>query len=418
MEPIAVLQGRRVLLGVTGGIGAYKICVLASRLTQAGAEVDVVMTEAATRFVAPLTFQALTGRPVYTDLWSTPGPGLPTHIAHVGLAHSADLLVIAPATANTLAKLAHGLADNLLTTLALAATCPVLVVPAMDAGMWSNVATQANVQTLRARGVRFAGPTWGRMASGLEGEGRMIEPEEILGHIRLVLGRNGPLSGRRVVVTAGPTREFLDPVRFLSNPSSGRQGFALAQAALDRGARVTLIAGPTHLPTPVGAKRVDVISAQEMHDAVLEAVAEADVLLMAAAVADYRPQETVPQKMKKKDAALTLRLVRTPDVLAAVAEQRAKTGRPRVTVGFAAESENLVENARAKMEAKRLDLIVANDVTAADAGFAVGTNRVVILDLQGGVQELPLMSKSAVAEVVLDRVVDLLETAISSRRSA
>jgi len=417
MEPTEVLQGRRILLGVTGGIAAYKICTLASRLTQAGAEVDVVMTEAATRFVAPLTFQALTGRPVYTDLWSTPGPGLPTHIAHVGLAHGAQLVVIAPATANTLAKLAHGLADNLLTTLALAATCPMLVVPAMDVGMWSNPATQANVETLRARGVHLAGPTQGRMASGLEGEGRMIEPEEILGHIRLVLGRQGPLAGRRVVVTAGPTREFLDPVRFLSNPSSGRQGFALAQAALDRGAAVTLIAGPTHLPTPVGAERVAVTSAQEMRDAVLEAVAEADALLMAAAVADYRPEETVPRKIKKKeDRGLTLRLTRTPDVLAAVAERRTETGHPRVIVGFAAESHDLIANARAKMEAKRLDLIVANDVTAPDAGFGVETNRVVILDPQGGVQELPLMSKSAIAEIILDRVVDLLRTAVPPRR--
>lgn len=408
METIAVLQGRRILLGVTGGIAAYKVCTLASHLTQAGAEVDVVMTEAATRFVAPLTFQALTGRPVYTDLWSAPGTGLPTHIAHIGLAHAADLVVVAPATANTLAKLAHGLADNLLTTLALAASCPVLVAPAMDAGMWSHPATQANAETLRARGVHFAGPVLGRMASGLEGEGRMMEPDEILGHIRLVLGRDGPLTGRQVVVTAGPTREFLDPVRFLSNPSSGRQGFALAQAALDRGATVTLISGPTELPTPVGARRVDVVSAQNMCDAVLEAVAKADVLLMAAAVADYRPAATAAHKIKKGGGDLNLRLSRTPDVLAAVAQRRATTGTPGVVVGFAAESENLIENARAKMRAKGLDLIVANDVTASDSGFGVETNRVVILDREGGVQELPLMSKARVAEAVLDHVVRLL----------
>ena len=257
MEPIPLLRDKCILLGVTGGIAAYKVCTLASHLAQAGARVDVVMTEAATRFVAPLTFQALTGRPVYTGLWTGPGEGLPTHIAHVGLAHAADLLVIAPATANTLAKLATGQADNLLTTLALAAACPVLAAPAMDAGMWTHPATQANVATLRERRVHFAGPVRGRMASGLEGEGRMMEPGEILGHARWVLGREGPLAGRRVVVTAGPTREPLDPVRFLSNPSSGRQGFALAQAALDRGAAVTLITGPTHLPTPVGAERVD-----------------------------------------------------------------------------------------------------------------------------------------------------------------
>ncbi len=407
MERVPLLEGKRILLGVTGGIAVYKVCTLASHLTQMGAEVDVVMTEAATRFVAPLTFEALTGRPVYTDMWRTGGAGLPTHIAHVGLAHAADLLVIAPATANTLAKLAAGLADNLLTTLALAATCPVLVAPAMDAGMWSHPATQANVAALRARGVHFAGPVRGRMASGLEGEGRMMEPEEILGHIRWVLGRGGPLAGRRVVVTAGPTREFLDPVRFISNPSSGRQGFALAQAALDRGAEVTLIAGPVSLATPVGARRVDVVTVQQMLDAVLEATADADALLMAAAVGDYRPA-TVAEHKIKKTADLTLRLERTPDILAAVARRRAGTGFPRVVVGFAAESQDLLENARAKLEAKGLDLIVANDITAPDAGFAAETNRVVLLDREGGVEALPLMSKAAVAGAVLDRVAHIL----------
>ncbi|HUX77341.1 MAG TPA: bifunctional phosphopantothenoylcysteine decarboxylase/phosphopantothenate--cysteine ligase CoaBC [Anaerolineae bacterium] len=408
MEPISLLRDKRILLGITGGISAYKACTLASHLTQAGALVDVVMTEAATRFVAPLTFQALTGRPVYADLWAAPGEGLPTHIAHVGLAHAADLLVIAPATANTMAKLAQGVADNLLTTLALAASCPVLAAPAMDAGMWTHPATQANVATLRERGVHFAGPAHGRMASGLEGEGRMMEPDEILGHVRWVLGRNGPLAGRRAVVTAGPTREPLDPVRFLSNPSSGRQGFALAQAALDRGAAVTLITGPTDLPTPVGAARVDVATAQEMHDQVLSAIEGADLLLMSAAVADYRPAAPAPQKIKKDAGDLVLRLARTPDVLSAVAVRWAETGTPRLAVGFAAESQDVIENARAKLAAKNLDLIVANDVTAPDAGFAAETNRVVILGREGGVEELPLMSKAAVAEAILDRVATLL----------
>jgi phosphopantothenoylcysteine decarboxylase/phosphopantothenate--cysteine ligase len=408
MEPISLLRDKHILVGVTGGISAYKACTLASHLTQAGALVDVVMTEAAVRFVAPLTFQALTGRPAYTDLWATPGEGLPTHIAHVGLAHAADLLVIAPATANTMAKLAQGVADNLLTTLALAASCPVLAAPAMDAGMWTHPATQANVATLRERGVHFAGPARGRMASGLEGEGRMMEPDEILGHVRWVLGRNGPLAGRRAAVTAGPTREPLDPVRFLSNPSSGRQGFSLAQAALDRGAAVTLITGPTHLPTPAGAARVDVATAQEMHDRVLSAVEGADVLLMSAAVADYRPATPALQKLKKGAGELNVRLARTPDVLSAVAVRWAETGTPRLAVGFAAESQDVIENARAKLAAKNLDLIVANDVTAPDAGFAAETNRVVILDRGGGVEELPLMSKAAVAEAILDRVATLL----------
>jgi len=408
MEPIPLLKDKHILLGVAGGISAYKACTLASHLTQARAAVDVVMTEAATRFVAPLTFEALTGRPVYTDLWDAPGEGLPTHIAHIGLAHAADLLVIAPVTANTMAKLAQGIADNLLTALVLAASCPVLVAPAMDVGMWAHPATQANAATLRERGVHFAGPARGRMASGLEGKGRMMEPDEILGHARWVLGRTGRLAGRRVVVTAGPTREPLDPVRFLSNPSSGRQGFALAQAALDRGAQVTLVSGPTHLSTPVGAERVDVASAQEMHEAVMLAVEQADVLLMAAAVADYGPAKAAAQKIKKGKDDLNLRLVRTRDILSAVAVRWAETRSPRVVVGFAAESQDLIENARAKLAAKNLDLIVANDVTAPDAGFAADTNRVVTLGRGGDLEELPLMSKGAVAEAILDRVESLL----------
>ncbi len=408
MDPIPLLEDKHILLGVTGGISAYKVCTLASRLTQAGAQVDVVMTEPATRFVAPLTFEALTGRPVYTDMWRTSGEALPTHISHVGLAHAADLLVIAPATANTMAKLAMGLADNLLSTLALAASCPVLAVPAMDVGMWSHPATQINVVTLRERNVHFVGPARGRMASGLEGEGRMVEPDEILGHVRLALGREGTLAGRQVVVTAGPTREPLDPVRFFSNPSSGRQGFALAQAALDRGAAVTLVTGPTHLSTPVGAERVEVSSAQEMHDAVLTAVVQADVLLMAAAVADYCSSGVAAQKIKKGDGGLILRLVRTPDILSTVAVRWAETGNPRVVVGFAAESEKLVENAQSKLAAKNLDLIVANNITAHDAGFATEMNRVVLIGRDGSGESLPLMSKAAVAEIVLERVVGLL----------
>jgi len=416
IELIPILQNRRILLGVTGGIAAYKVCTLASHLTQAGALVDVVMTEAAAHFVTPLTFQSLTGRPVYTSLWgrldAVLGDGenavLPTHIVHVGLAEAADLMVIAPATANTLAKLAYGLADNLLTTLALAARCPLLVAPAMDLGMWANPATQANVAILRERNVHFAGPARGRMASGLAGAGRMIEPDEILGHVRLVLGRSGPLAGRRAVVTAGPTREPLDPVRFISNPSSGQQGFALAQAALDRGAAVTLITGPAHLPTPVGAERVEVVTVEEMKNAVLAACQQADLLLMAAAVGDYRPAAVAPHKIKKEEGDLTLRLERTPDILSAVATQRAATNLPHVVVGFAAESQDLIENARTKLARKNLDLIVANDVTAPGAGFATETNRVVVLDREGGVEELPLMSKAGVAEVILDRAAGLL----------
>jgi phosphopantothenoylcysteine decarboxylase/phosphopantothenate--cysteine ligase len=404
MEPIPVLKDRRIVLGITGGIAAYKAADLASKLTQAGARVDVVMTAAATRFIAPLTFQAITGRPVYTDLW-TPTPE--TALPHIALGEAADLVVIAPATADFLAKMAHGLADDLLSTLCLAARAPILVAPAMDVGMWAHPATQENVARLRARGVEIIGPAYGRMASGLEGWGRMVEPAELLGHIRRALGRNGPLVGRRVVVTAGPTYEPIDPVRFVGNRSSGKQGFALAQAALDRGAEVVLIAGPVALETPVGARRIDVGTAAEMAEAVWREAEAADVLLMAAAVADYRPAQSQPFKIKRGEG-LALELIPTVDILAGVAARRASAGKPHVIVGFAAETRDLLENARAKLRAKGLDLIVANDVTEPGAGFAVDTNRVTLIDARGRIEPLPLMSKAAVAEAILDRVVALL----------
>ena len=404
MEPIPLLKDKRLLLGVTGGVACYKVVDAASRLTQAGALVDCVLTESATKFVTPLTFAAVTGRPALTDadLWRAD-----FHVPHVGLGHGADLVVIAPATANTLAKMAQGIADNLLTVSVLAAKCPLVVAPAMDAGMWEHPATQANVEILRARGAHIAGPAEGRMASGLIGVGRMAEPQELLGWIRVVLGRQGALSGRAVVVSAGGTREAIDPVRFVGNHSSGRQGFALAQAAIDRGAGVTLIAGATGLPTPVGAQRVDVESAEEMHAAVLEACRNADALIMAAAVADFRPERAADHKIKKtkEKPDLDLRLVRTVDILGAVKQQRAATKLPRVMIGFAAETQALIENAQAKLDSKGLDLIVANDVSAKDAGFAVDTNRVTLLDAGGGVEALPLMSKAQVAERVMDRLV-------------
>ncbi len=406
---MTILSDKRIILGVTGSIAAYKAAVVASQLTQAGAQVDVIMTEAARRFVTPLTFQALTGRAVYTGMWeSETGGGLGTHIAHVGLAHQADLLLIAPATAHTIARLAHGLADDLLSVTALAARCPLVIAPAMDVGMYENPATQANLNTLRERGVVVAGPAVGRMASGFEGLGRLIEPEEIVGHCRWALGQGGRLAGRRVVVSAGPTQEPLDPVRYLTNYSSGKQGFALAQAALDAGAEVTLITGPVGLPTPVGARRVDVASARQMRDAVLlHAVAEgqADALIMSAAVADFRPTQPHEQKVKKdEESAFTLELARNPDILLEVSEGPT---RPRVTIGFAAESEDLLENAQAKLAAKKLDLIVANDITAPDAGFAADTNRVHFVTAQG-VEELPLMSKAKVAQRVIDWLADRL----------
>ncbi len=412
-EPITVLRNKRVILGVTGSIAIYKAVDLASKLTQAGALVDVIMTDSAQRFVAPLTFASVTGRPVYTTMWATDAGALPTHIAHVGLGEGADLLVIAPITAHTIARLAHGLADDLLAVTALAARCPVLIAPAMDGGMYAHPATQDNLATLRARGVIVIEPEEGRFASGLIGKGRLPETPALIGHIRWALGRGGVLAGRRVIVTAGGTREPLDPVRVLTNRSSGKQGYALAQAALDAGAAVTLISTVSELPVPVGAAFVPVETAAQMRDAVLQHLGEADALLMAAAVADYRPAEIASHKLKKSGEAAetrTLTLVRTRDILSEVRDQRAHSGWPRVVVGFAAESEDLLRNAQEKLQRKGLDLIVANDITAPDAGFAVDTNRVTVLDAQGGVEPLELTSKARVAEHVIARVARLLET--------
>ena len=410
-ETITLLQNKRILLAVTGSIAAYKAVDLASKLTQAGADVDVIMTESAERFVTPLTFQAITGRPVYTNLWQTDSSGgLPTHIAHVGLAEGASLLVVAPATANTLAKLAHGLADDLLSVTALAARCPVVLAPAMDGGMYDHPATQANLASLRGQGAIIIEPETGRFASGLVGKGRLPETSTLIGHIRLALAKTGALAGKRVVVTAGGTREPIDPVRFITNRSSGKQGYALAQAALDAGAAVTLITA-SDLPLPAGVNGIPVASAAEMQQAVLEHITKADALLMAAAVADFRPKDRASQKIKKKDdseEAPVITLARTPDILMSVKEQRAAQGTPRIVVGFAAESEHLLAHARAKLERKGLDFLIANDITAADAGFEVDTNRVVILGADGSQTPLALATKTRIAEAIIERVASSL----------
>jgi len=404
MTPIRIFQDKQILLGVTGSIAAYKAADLASKLAQTGARVDAILTQAATQFVSPLTFKSVTGRQAYSDLWGAEAP-----IVHVGLGESADLLVIAPATADIIAKLAHGLADDLLTVTALAASCPILIAPAMDGGMYEHPATQANLKILMDRGVTVIGPVEGRMASGLTGKGRLTEPAELLGHIRHALGQGGPFSNWKVVVTAGGTQEAIDPVRFISNHSSGKQGYALAQATLDRGANVTLIAGQTALSSIVGVNEIKIHSAAEMAEAVLREVADADVLIMAAAVADFRPETEADQKIKRGGLdGYDLRLTKTTDILQAVAEQKERIGRPRVTVGFAAETQNLVENAREKLTKKKLSLIVANDVTAPDSGFFADTNRITIVGAGGGVSELPLMSKAEVAEAVCERIEQLL----------
>lgn len=410
MDVITIFKDKRIVLAVCGSIAAYKAVDLASKLTQTGALVDVIMSDAAQQFVTPLTFQAVTGRPVYTDMWQTDhAGGLPTHIAHVGLGEGAHLIAVIPATANTLAKLAAGIADDLLTVTALAARCPLVFAPAMDGGMYTHPATQMNIQTLVARGAFLIEPEEGRFASGLVGKGRLPETATLLGALRWALG-GGALVGRRVVVTAGGTREALDPVRYITNRSSGKQGYAVAQAALDAGAEVTLISAAEHLPTPYGAQIVRVDSAKAMQAAVLEAARAADVLIMAAAVADFTPANVSAQKIKKKDdtEGLTLDLARNPDILLSVAEQRRRSGFPRVVVGFAAESEDLLHNAQSKLHRKGLDLLVANDITAADAGFNVDTNRVILLDSTGGQTALPLISKAQVGEAIIARVAQLL----------
>ena len=403
MNPI---RDKRILLGVTGSIAAYKAADLASKLAQAGGIVDTILTLSATQFVAPLTFQSVTGRRAYTDadLWGAEG-----HVQHIGLAKNAALMLIAPASANTLAKLAHGLADNLLTVTALAAACPLLVAPAMDGGMFEHPATQANLGVLRERNVQVIGPAAGHLASGMSGQGRMVEPNELVGWVRLALARHGPLAGRKVVVTAGGTQEPIDPVRVISNRSSGKQGFALAQAALDFGAEVILISGPVFLETPCGATRVDVQNSEEMLAAVLAAIPGADVLAMAAAVADFRPSIPAKNKLKRDAGIPEIHLEATPDILQRVAGVREKSNWPRFTVGFAAESRDLLANAQAKLRAKRLDMIAANDISAHDAGFEVDTNRITLLTPDGHAEALPLMTKTEVADRIMERVAACLK---------
>jgi len=403
---MSVFTDKRITLGVTGSIAAYKAVDLASKLTQAGAQVDVILSGAAEKFVTPLTFQSVTGRRAYVDndLW-----GNEAHILHVGLGHASDLLVIAPCTANTIAKLAHGQADNLLTVTALAMRSPLLIAPAMDGGMYDQPATQENIEILKKRGATFIGPAEGHLASGLSGVGRMLETAEIIGHIRILLGKNGLLSGRKIIITAGGTQEPLDPVRVLTNRSSGKQGYALAQAALEMGAQVILITTPTSLTPPIGARVVNVETAKQMLEAVRAESSTGDALIMAAAVADFRPKNQARDKIKKEGGIPQIELEATEDILKTVAGERSERERPRVVVGFAAESRDLLENAAHKLQSKGLDFIAANDISADDAGFAVETNRVTLLFADGRQEVLPLMNKSEVAEVILVRVAKLLE---------
>ena len=394
------LEGRHVALGVTGSIAAYKAVDFASRLVQAGSHVSVMLTDGAARFVSPLSFAAIVHRPVVTDLYD---PRSEMGMDHVALAEQADLVIVAPATANTLAKIAHGLADDPVTTTVLATGAPVMVAPAMDARMFENPATRANLATLRDRGVHVAGPDSGRMASGLEGVGRMVEPQQLVGHARLVLGRAGDMAGRRLVVTAGGTEEPIDPVRVITNRSSGKMGFAVAEAARDRGADVTLIAARSTQPVPVGVSMVRAESARAMAEAVREAAGQADAVVMAAAVSDWTPAAPSETKLKKGAAGdLTLELERTEDVIASV------EGPGLIKVGFALETEELERNARAKLATKGLDLIVANDALQEDAGMGADENRVIMFGRDGHAQHEPTMSKYEVGHRILDRVGALL----------
>ena len=394
-----MLQDRTIALAVTGSIAAYKAADLASRLTQAGARVDVLMTEAATRFITPLTLRGLTGRPVFLDMFD---PTTQMAEEHVEVARRADAVIVAPASATTIARLAQGLADDVVSLTVLATEAPVLVAPAMDSQMFENEATQANLETLRQRGYAIVGPTEGRLASGRTGLGRLVETELLLGALRQALGRGGDLASRRVVVSAGGTHEAIDPVRFVGNRSSGKMGYALAEAARDRGAEVTLVTAPTALGCPFGVRLVAVQSASEMRDAIAAACGDADALIMAAAVADFQPARAEEHKIKKAGKpGLSLELEPTPDILS---ELRGDF----IRVGFKAESRDLLDHAKKMLRDKALDLVVANDVTAADAGFGTDTNRVTLIDASGEAEELSLLPKYDVAHRVLDRVAALL----------
>ena len=388
------LADKHVVLGVTGSIACYKALDLASKLMQAGALVNTIMSYGATQFVTPLAFRSITHRAVVTDSFD---PDSEYSVEHVALAQQADVIVVAPATVHCIAKLALGLADDPLTTTIVAAKCPLVVAPAMDGNMYDHPATQANLATLQKRGVVIAGPGTGRLASGLTGVGRLLETPELLGHISYAMGKNGDLAGKTVVVSAGGTMEPIDPVRVITNHSSGKMGYALAEAARDRGADVVLVTAPTSLPEPALMKVVQVRTAEQMGEAIQSHLKKADALIMAAAVADYRPTEAADQKIKKADDDLSISLAKTTDILKSAKGDF-------VRVGFAAESQNLVENAKAKVGSKQLDLIVANDITAEGSGFGSDTNKVTLIDRDLAVEELPLLGKYDVSNRILDRV--------------
>jgi phosphopantothenoylcysteine decarboxylase/phosphopantothenate--cysteine ligase len=396
----------RITLGVTGGVAAYKAAELVRLLQQDGFTVQVVMTRGAREFVTPLTFAALSGQKVITDLFEKSSAGeanVESAIEHIALAQRTDLLLVAPATADILAKFARGIADDFLTTLYLATTAPVVVAPAMNVNMWNHAATQENVEKLRARGVKVVNPDEGYLACGMTGAGRLAGQKEIVAAVREILHAQKDLHGETIVITAGPTREDLDPVRYITNRSSGKMGYAVAEAAARRGAKVTLVSGSVNLESPSGVERIEVRTAEEMRRAVVERLPVSTVAIFAAAVADYRPAETQTEKIKRNKHPLTIRLEPTPDILA----EAAQTKGDRLIVGFAAETDHVAENARKKLAAKNADLIVANDVTAEGAGFDHDTNVVTLFSRDGRDLALPKLSKNEVAQRILDEVLRL-----------
>ena len=395
------LTGKHIVLGVTGGIAAYKSAEVVSRLRHLGADVHVIMTKNAAEFVAPLTFRTLSANPVVTDTFAAPEEW---NVEHVALAKLADVFVVAPATANILAKMANGIADDMLSTTVLATKAPVLVAPAMNTGMWTAQATQQNVSVLKSRGVLFEGPESGILACGDEGAGRMSEPENIVAKITEILGRREDLAGKKILVTAGSTRERLDPVRFLTNDSSGKMGFALAEAARDRGAEVTLVKGNTTAPVPGGVKIVEIESARDLLDVMKKEAPKQDIVIQAAAVADYRPETAAKTKIKKKDGEpMVITLTENPDIAKTIGAKK-KTN--QAFIGFAAETDHVAAHAQAKLKSKNLDMIVANDVTKPGAGFNTDTN-IATLITKDASEDLPIMSKRELADVILDRAIRL-----------
>ena len=401
------ISGRKVILGVTGSIAAYKAVYLLRRLVEHGADVTVVMTREAAQFAAPLTFQVLSGNPVFTDMFEHSHGG---EISHLYIGRMADMVVIAPATANIIGKMAGGIADDLLSTILLACTCPVLMAPAMDYEMYENRTVQKNISYLKQLGVNFTGPVSGPLASGAEGPGRMSEPDDILAQIKETIAAPSArdFEGRTVLVTAGPTREAIDPVRYLSNRSSGKMGYAVAEAAKRRGARVILISGPVALTQPAGTELVKVTTSDEMLNAVINRLPEADIVVMSAAVSDFKPAEVSDSKIKKENlqysskgtGGISLNLVKTQDILSEISGKKGK----QFIAGFAAETDNVVANAKNKLISKGLDMIVANDITRTGAGFEVDTNIVTLIDRWGGVVEYPIMTKKEIADKILDHI--------------